>query len=174
GLRPRGRLSSGIGASGGALRVCSMRTTLKRGIGRGAELNGNGHAVFPPGVLSPVRRYIQPPPPSRSGLQLLGRILLWTFAFVTMVAGGAAGAGYLYLHQSVAAVRAHTPAVKVAAKRLDVILPGRPAIALVIGYDARRGVEAGGPSRSDTIMLVRADPDTKTISLLSFPRDLLV
>ena len=151
-----------------------MRTTLKRGIGRGAELSGNGHAVFPPGVLSPVRRYLQPPPPSRTGLQLVGRILLWTFAFVTLVAGGASGGLYLWFHQAVAAVRADTPAVKIAAKRLDVILPGRPAIALVIGYDARRGVEAGGPSRSDTIMLVRADPDTETISLLSFPRDLLV
>jgi hypothetical protein len=31
-----------------------MRTTLKRGVGRGAGLNGNGHAVFPPGPVSPV------------------------------------------------------------------------------------------------------------------------
>jgi LCP family protein required for cell wall assembly len=151
-----------------------MRTTLKRGIGRGAEINGNGHAVFPPGVLSPVRRYVQPPPPTRTGLQLLGRFLGWAFALVTLVAGALGGGAYLYVHESVAAVRAHTPAVKAAAKRLDVELPGRPAIALVIGYDARRGVEAGGPSRSDTIMLVRTDPETETISMLSFPRDLLV
>jgi len=31
-----------------------MRTTLKRGIGRGAEVNGNGSGVIPPGTLSPV------------------------------------------------------------------------------------------------------------------------
>src|SRR5205085_9124438 len=33
---------------------------------------------------------------------------------------------------------------------------------------------SGSPSRSDTVMLIRADPLTKTISLLSFPRDILV
>ena len=37
-----------------------MKTTLKRGIGRAAELNGNGHAVFPPAIGSPMRRYRQP------------------------------------------------------------------------------------------------------------------
>ena len=44
-----------------------MKTTLKRGVGRGARLNGNGHAVFPPGTVSPFTRYRQPPPPGRSG-----------------------------------------------------------------------------------------------------------
>ena len=35
-------------------------------------------------------------------------------------------------------------------------------------------VRANGPSRSDTLMLVRVDPATKLISLLSLPRDLYV
>ena len=64
--------------------------------------------------------------------------------------------------------------MKVAAKRLDVALPGQPATALVIGYDKRAGEGKGTTSRSDTIMLVRADPETKSISMLSFPRDLFV
>ena len=42
----------------------------------------------------------------------------------------------------------------------------------MIGYDHRAGVESDRPSLSDTLMLIRADPATKTISLLSFPRDL--
>ena len=50
--------------------------------------------------------------------------------------------------------------------------PTTPAIALVIGYDHRAGMEGDRPSLSDTLMLIRADPQTKTISLLSFPRDL--
>ena len=79
---------------------------------------------------------------------------------------------YLWFHESVAAVVASTPDVKVAAKRLDVALPGQPATALVIGYDKRANEAKGDPSRSDTVMLVRADPDTKSVSLLSFPRDL--
>ncbi len=48
-----------------------------------------------------------------------------------------------------------------------------PAVALVIGSDYRAGDSAGG-SRSDTLMLVRIDPRTKYISLLSLPRDLHV
>ena len=54
---------------------------------------------------------------------------------------------------------ASTPDVKVAAKRLDVALPGQPATALVIGYDKRAGEGKGVQSRSDTVMLVRADPE---------------
>ena len=43
----------------------------------------------------------------------------------------------------------------------------------MIGSDYRAGDVAGG-SRSDTLMLVRIDPRTKYISLLSLPRDLYV
>jgi LCP family protein required for cell wall assembly len=59
-------------------------------------------------------------------------------------------------------------------QELDIAPPGHPAIALVVGYDHRAGIESAGPSRSDTVMLIRADPIQKTISLLSFPRDLVV
>jgi LCP family protein required for cell wall assembly len=145
---------------------------MKRGIGRGAGANGNGRAVFPPGTVSQVTRYSQPPPPASSGLGLLGRILLITFLAVTSLALGLAGGGYLYFHQSVAAVRAHTVGVKKAAAALDVPVAHHAAIALVIGYDHRAGIEKANPSLSDTLMLIRADPATKSISLLSFPRDL--
>ena len=42
----------------------------------------------------------------------------------------------------------------------------------MIGYDRRANEAKGAPSRSDTLMLIRADPQEQTISLLSFPRDL--
>src|SRR5438067_2813671 len=151
-----------------------MRTTLKRGVGRGAAANGNGRAVFPPGTVSAVTRYRQPPPPDATGFGLLRRILLITFLAVSALILGGIGGGYLYTHQFVAGLRAHTPAVVRASKQLDVPVANRAAIALVIGYDHRAGSESGGPSRSDTLMLIRADPQTKTISLLSFPRDLRV
>src|SRR5882757_8140481 len=114
-----------------------MRTTMKRGIGRGANANGNGAAVFPPGTVSPVTRYRQPPPLPRSGLGLLGRILLIAFLTVTSVGLGLGGGLYLYFHQTVSAIRAHTPAVKKAAAALDVPVANHAAIALVIGYDHR-------------------------------------
>ena len=151
-----------------------MRTTLKRGIGRGAAVNGNGRPVLPPGSLSPITIYHQPEPAPRSGWATLRTIFAWVLVALLVVVGSIAGGAYLWFHESVAAVVASTPDVKIAAKRLDVALPGQPATALVVGYDQRAGEGPGTRSRSDTIMLVRADPDTKSISLLSFPRDLYV
>jgi LCP family protein required for cell wall assembly len=148
-----------------------MRTTLKRGVGRAAH-NGNGKAVYPPGTLSTVTRYRQPPPPSKTPLGLFWRIVIGLLVIISSLVLAVAGGAYLYFHQSVATVRAHTPSVVRAAKTLDVPLAHKAAIALVIGYDHRAGVESDRPSLSDTIMLVRADPSTKTISMLSFPRDL--
>jgi LCP family protein required for cell wall assembly len=66
--------------------------------------------------------------------------------------------------------------VKVAQKQLDKVPPpDQPSTALVVGYDRRlEDIKLGNPSRSDTLMLVRADPTTDTISMMSFPRDLHV
>src|SRR5262245_15213538 len=85
-----------------------MKTTLKRGIGRSAGANGNGHSIFPPGPISTITRYRQPEPPRRSGLALLGRILLGTFLVALSLGLAAAGGAYLWFHQSVDAVRAHS------------------------------------------------------------------
>jgi LCP family protein required for cell wall assembly len=151
-----------------------MRTTLKRGIGRGAAVNGNGRAVLPPGALSPITIYRQPEPPPRSRWAFVRTALAWGFMALLVAIGSAAGGAYLWFHESVADVVASTADVKIAAKRLDVALPGQPATALVVGYDQRAGEGKGVESRSDTVMLVRADPETESISMMSFPRDLFV
>jgi LCP family protein required for cell wall assembly len=145
-----------------------MRTTLKRGIGRGA-VNGNGHGSLPPGALSPVTLYRQPPPPHRSLAAQIGRFFMWAGVTALVVVCGLVGGFYLWIHESAAALRPHTAAGKAAEARLDP--PKSAATALVIGYDHRAG-DGNSPSRSDTMMLIRADPGSKTISLLSFPRDL--
>src|SRR5436190_19659972 len=151
-----------------------MRTTLKRGIGRGAEVNGNGRAVLPPGPAT-FTRYRQPTPQRRTAMQWVGRILLWLVVAGLVVAAGLAGGAYLYLHKSVSSVQAHRKDTITALKYADAAPPAdQPATALVVGYDHRAGEESKLPSRSDTIMLIRADPNTKAISLLSFPRDLRV
>jgi LCP family protein required for cell wall assembly len=152
----------------------SMRTTLKRGVGRGAASNGSNRAALPPGPLGPVTVYRQPPPPPRPKGRLALQIFGWAALVLCVLVGGTAAGAYLYLHESVAAVAPKSVEVKAAAKRLDVPLPGQPTNALVIGYDHRANEAKGTPSRSDTLMLVRADPGEKTISLLSFPRDLRV
>jgi LCP family protein required for cell wall assembly len=150
-----------------------MRTTLKRGIGRGAGLNGNGHAVLPPGALTPVARYTQPPRKGRSvGRRLIGAFF-WLLVLVAMAAGGAAGGLYLYGHDFASATAPHSRAMKRAAKRLDYVAPGKPSVALVLGTD-HRFVDGKDPGRSDTMMLIRTDPASHTVSMLSFPRDMSV
>ena len=88
-----------------------MRTTLKRGLGRGAAPNGNGRTVLPPGTESPVTLYRQPERSSRSRRALVGRIAMWLGIACLVMAAGVAGGAYLYFHQSVAAVAARTPEV---------------------------------------------------------------
>jgi LCP family protein required for cell wall assembly len=51
-------------------------------------------------------------------------------------------------------------------------LPDKPMNILLIGSD--KSDIPGDPGRSDTQMLVRLDPETKSISMLSLPRDLYV
>jgi LCP family protein required for cell wall assembly len=150
-----------------------MRTTLKRGLGRSAPTGGSGRSVYPPGSASPVNLYRQPPPRKRR-FGLLGPIAIWLGVVALVLGAGAAGGAYLYAHERVADLQVSSPGAKRAQQDLDVPLPGEPAIALVIGYDHRKTDGKGTPSRSDTLMLVRADPETDSISMLSFPRDLLV
>ena len=57
-------------------------------------------------------------------------------------------------------------------KELRPALPGEAMNILLIGSD--RTKIPGDPGRSDTQMLVRLDPETKSISMLSVPRDLQV
>jgi LCP family protein required for cell wall assembly len=149
-----------------------MRTTLKKGIGRGAEVNGNGRAVIPPGALSPVTLYRQPPPSRPGFAKVVFKFFLWLAVILVMLVTSFVGGVYLWAHERAAAARCKTADCKRGERSLDAINnPHHAAIALVVGYDHRAG-DQGAPSRSDTMMLIRADPTTNTISLLSFPRDL--
>ena len=59
-----------------------MKTTLKRGMGRGAAVNGNGRAVYPPGVHTPMKRYRQPEPRRRGAWQVVRTVVLWVVLIV--------------------------------------------------------------------------------------------
>ena len=161
-----------------------MRTTLKRGTKRSA--NGNG--ALPPGPLPPLepaaRAAPPPPPPTTEGgrsfyrvrrnpLKLLAKGVMWLVVAVLMAAGALAGGVKLYFDHSVSEIRATDPGVIAAAADLaEISGADKPAVAIVIGYDEQPRMAAGG--RSDTVMLVRVDPGEKAVTLLSFPRDLLV
>jgi LCP family protein required for cell wall assembly len=155
-----------------------MRTSLKSLLGRGVlEAGGGGleGLSVPPTVPgSPVSLYRQPVPPRRSRTGLALAVVGWAAVVVVMLVAGVGGGFYLYLSASVSAVSAKSAAVRRAARALNVPLAGQPATAIVIGSDHRYSDGKGAPSRSDTIMLIRADPRVGTISLLSLPRDMYV
>ncbi len=164
-----------------------MRTTLKRGTRRSA--NGNG--AFPPGpppLVEPLPAAAAPPPPSapttesarsfyrvrRNPLKLLVKGVIWLVAIVLVAAGALAGGVKLYFDYSVSEIRATDPEVIEAADELAAISGAdKPAVGIIIGYDVREGDPSAG-SRSDTVMLVRVDPKRDVVTLLSFPRDLVV
>ena len=152
-----------------------MRTTLKRGHGRTAfDGNGSGHATLPPDALSPMTLYTADGPPQKSRARRVGRALGWIGVLLLMVIAGFAGGVYLWLHESVASLQLKSDRyINQIHQSLHVVSPHAPTIALVLGYDHRAG-EGGLPSRSDTMMLLRTDPASKTVTQLSFPRDLEV
>ena len=136
-------------------------------------MNGD-RAIYPPAPPTPMTRYRQPDPPKRGAWHIVAAIFLWTLLAALIVAAAAGGAAYLKGHQFVEAISPKTKSDIAAAKRLDLADPSQPTIALVIGTDRRKGFQADLTGRSDTLILVRADPIHKSLSLLSFPRDLIV
>src|SRR3954463_13767778 len=96
-----------------------MRTTLKKGIGRGAALNGNGHAVLPPGALTPVTLYRQPLPPRPGVATRVGRFFVWAGATLAVVVVGVVGGTYLWARERVARVRPTSAADRQTQARLD-------------------------------------------------------
>jgi len=63
-------------------------------------------------------------------------------------------------------------AITAADAKVDAPIPHKPMNILLIGSD--KSSVPGDPGRSDTQLLVRLDPETKSISMLSLPRDLQV
>jgi LCP family protein required for cell wall assembly len=61
-------------------------------------------------------------------------------------------------------------------KELTEVKPGEAQTLMILGSDRRPrdNVEGGSGARSDTIMLVRLDPDKDATALMSLPRDLKV
>ncbi len=85
-----------------------------------------------------------------------------------------AGVLSAWLQRTAAQVARNDPAeVKAASKQLTVAQPSQPVDILIIGSDRRVGQPDLG-ARSDTLMVVRLDPETGSISMLSVPRDLQV
>ena len=162
-----------------------MRTTLKgtraRASALGGALTSNGSGTGSSkdqqprvGPLSELAHYDAR---RRRPLKTVGKVLLWLVMAALVAASGLAGGVWLFLEDSVDAVRPQSEdVIEAKADLVEVAAddPTAPAIALVIGYDARQGPDGFDEARSDTVMLMRADPNGDTMTLLSFPRDLFV
>ncbi|MGA2927046.1 MAG: LCP family protein [Solirubrobacteraceae bacterium] len=100
---------------------------------------------------------------------------LWRFALaavlvIAFTATTTAVAGLLQIRQ-VAKYLSATPALPHA--KITIADPGDPQTLLLIGSDHRAGT-SWNSANTDTMLLVRIDPNSSTINLLSLPRDLEV
>ncbi len=107
-------------------------------------------------------------PRTRGGM--LWRFLLGALVVIGFTAAATAVAGLLqfktfrdFLNQ--------TPALK--SKQVTIPNPGQPQTILIIGSDHRAGTPFNS-ANTDTMMLVRLDPNSSTINVVSIPRDLKV
>jgi LCP family protein required for cell wall assembly len=83
--------------------------------------------------------------------------------------------GYLSVRRGVEDANKRLPAsVAAALTPQDGLLLTNPSLTLLLGTDGDRTVRRSGFNRSDSIMIVRTDPDRKRIAYLSIPRDLRV
>jgi len=107
-------------------------------------------------------------PSTRRGA--LGRFAMGCLIVVLFTATATAVAGLLQFKQLAKDISG-SPAIKHA--RVVVSQPGDPQTVLIIGSDHRAG-EPQSAANSDTIILVRLNPNSSTINVLSVPRDLKV
>ena len=124
-----------------------MRTTLKRGVGRLAKRKWPRHAAA--GRLTAVSHYRQPR--RRGGNPgLIARILFFLLAAFTSLAIGIAGGYWLEGEQTVDIDRASRkdPQIRKAAQKLDVALPGRPAMQWSSGRTSEVGQGRGRGGRA--------------------------
>ena len=112
--------------------------------------------------------------PPRRGRGLVWRGLLAGFLITLMTAGAVSAAGLLQVEDILDTLRAQGRAA-IEIPEIDRADAGKAQTLMILGSDRRYGDrEAGIPPRSDTIILVRLDPDKEVIAMTSIPRDLLV
>lgn len=106
----------------------------------------------------------------RTRLGVLWRAGIAALLVIGFAAGATAAAGLLQVKQIVGEVDL-TPPIRDAGVSLPA--PGQPQTFLLIGADHRYG-QPGGVGNTDTMLLVRINDSSKTINMLSVPRDLQV
>jgi polyisoprenyl-teichoic acid--peptidoglycan teichoic acid transferase len=118
--------------------------------------------------------------PPREGLQFLARAAGGLLLIVLLTAGATATAGLLKIKDEIP--KSDSVPAPVKTKEITEAKPGKPQTILILGSDRRFSdlkknnplLRRSNPARSDTILLVRMDPQQQATAVLSIPRDLKV
>jgi LCP family protein required for cell wall assembly len=114
-----------------------------------------------------------PDKPPRPGRGVLKKAALAGVLITLLTAATVSSAVLLEVDELVDIVRAKSEVIAGVDNVLDDVDGGGPQTILVIGSDKRWQDEVeGNPARSDTMILVRLNPDREATALLSIPRDL--
>jgi len=112
--------------------------------------------------------------PPRVGRGLLWRGLL-AGILITLLTAGAVSAAVLLQVDDLINIIEREGRAPIEIPEIDRADAGKAQTLMILGSDRRFGdKEAGLKPRSDTIILVRLDPDKSVIAMTSIPRDLLV
>jgi polyisoprenyl-teichoic acid--peptidoglycan teichoic acid transferase len=127
----------------------------------------DGRMAAPPGLEKPKRR--------RRIRLTRGRVILSVILLLILLIVVWAIASWLAFDRGVdEANRRLSPRARAALVPHEGLLLSRPTTTLLMGTDHADRADRADANRSDSIMLVRTDPDKHRISYLSIPRDLRV
>ena len=125
-----------------------------------------------PRAFSPPDVSTDPDKPPRPGRGVLKKALLAGVLITLLTAATVSSAVLLEVDELVDIVRSNSDVIPGVKNELDDVPAGDPQTILVIGSDKRFTDGKGVPARSDTMILVRLNPDRGATALLSIPRDL--
>ncbi|MDP1850727.1 MAG: LCP family protein [Solirubrobacteraceae bacterium] len=110
---------------------------------------------------------------TRMGWDMWKRFLLGGLIVMLLSATAVASIALLQVHETIEVFQNESTPIPGIKNELDKVDPGGPQTILVLGSDGRYG-EKGIPVRSDTMIVVRLDPDKNATAVMSIPRDLRV
>jgi LCP family protein required for cell wall assembly len=117
---------------------------------------------------------VSPESPPNVGFGLLKRGFLCGLLIVLLAAGSVSAAGFLQADTIINTIEKEGRA-PINIPEIDRAQAGEPQTIMILGSDQRAGdKKLGMKPRSDTIILVRLDPDKEATAVMSVPRDLKV
>ena len=117
---------------------------------------------------------MSPEPPPNVGFGLLKRGFTCGLLVVLLAAGSVSAAGFLQADTIINTIEKEGRA-PINIPEIDRAQAGEPQTIMILGSDQRAGdKKLGMKPRSDTIILVRLDPDKEATAVMSVPRDLKV